>query len=109
MIVKFTKWMYESGNTPKWFSWIEGLTLSAAFIAVGWQSGYWPVTVLGLFSALLSWSYAVYVSVNICGDFVVNSLPKWLGWPVAVIVSLTLPAVILVLLILSIMALIENA
>ncbi len=108
-MLSFINWFNSSGRIKRWFAWLEWVTLSALFITVGYKSGYWPVTILGIFSALMCLFSAIHDLSNLVGTYIVDRFPKWISWPIAVFVVAVMPLGILALLSMSLMALINSA
>lgn len=100
--------MNNSGYTKAWFSWLEWLTLSAAFIAGGIKSGFWLVAGIGLFSAILLYNHTIQSTTTALGDYLYErKLPKVLAWVVAIFVSALFPLMLFIFLTMAIFSLLN--
>jgi len=106
---RFFKWLHEGGHIPKWFSWIEALTLTSALIVVGNKTQIWGVTLLGIASLVLVWVSSSYTLADLFGEILPKVMSKKFGLPIAYLLGLCIPITLMYVISLAVSALIYGS
>jgi hypothetical protein len=106
---KYLKSFHESGQISKWFSWIEALTLTSALLVVGINTQVWALTLLGILSLIFIWISSCYTLAEMLGNGLPKIMDRKVGLPLAYLLGLSLPLVMLWVVSLAISGLIYGA
>lgn len=110
MYNKLADWLYSNGYIKAWFSWIEWVTLTSAFIAVGWNKHLTALIVIGSISGIFLFEFALRGVVNTLRQLLDKAnISRWVRWALAVVFGLIMPGFIMYLIGMSIYAFVSSA